>query len=67
MLSDVLQAIRKLSRSEKIYLMEKILEDLKREEGNEKDEELDWRSLRGLGKGLWDEDAQKYINKLREE
>jgi hypothetical protein len=30
--------------------------------------ELDWKALYGLGKGLWkDEDAQEYVNRLREE
>jgi predicted RNA binding protein YcfA (HicA-like mRNA interferase family) len=29
---------------------------------------LDWYQLYGLGKGLWEgEDAQEYVNKLREE
>lgn len=30
--------------------------------------QLDWQGLYGLGKGLWaDEDAQEYINRLRED
>ncbi len=30
--------------------------------------ELDWNQLHGLRKGLWEgEDAQKYINRLRED
>ncbi|MFH2004763.1 MAG: hypothetical protein ABIK27_08555 [Bacteroidota bacterium] len=30
--------------------------------------ELDWTKLYGVGRGLWkDEDAQKYVNRLREE
>lgn len=28
--------------------------------------ELDWKALYGLGKGLWKEDAQEYVNRLRE-
>ena len=29
--------------------------------------ELNWKKLYGLGKGLWEEDAQKYVERLREE
>ena len=30
--------------------------------------QYDWQELYGLGKGLWDnEDAQEYVNRLREE
>ena len=29
--------------------------------------ELDWNKLYGLGTGLWKEDAQEYVNRLRGE
>jgi len=33
----------------------------------EKENKLDWAALYGLGKGLWEEDAQEYVDHLRED
>jgi len=31
------------------------------------EEGLSWSDLHGIGEGIWEEDAQEYVNKLREE
>jgi hypothetical protein len=57
----------KLSLHDHIKLMEALLRQLK-EKSITEPKELEWERLYGLGKGLWeDEDAQEYVNRLRED
>jgi hypothetical protein len=50
-----------------LKLVEKLAHQL-RKSGITVKRELDWKSLYGLGKGLWKgEDAQEYVNRMREE
>ncbi|MBF0557521.1 MAG: hypothetical protein HQL08_01940 [Nitrospirae bacterium] len=58
--------IGKLTPQQQLKLVEKLAHDL-RKTGLAVKKELDWKGLYGLGKGLWKEDAQTYINKLRED
>ena len=52
---------------EYIELIEHLVHRL-REKNMPAQEPLDWQGLYGLGQGLWaDEDAQEYVNTLREE
>lgn len=56
-----------LTLPEYIELIENLVHRL-REKNIPAQERLDWQKLYGLGKGLWaDEDAQEYVNRLREE
>jgi len=46
----------------------KMMKELQRlEKSTRTRKKLDWNKLYGLGKGLWDEDAQEYVNRLRED
>jgi hypothetical protein len=57
----------KLSIHDHIKLMEALLRQLK-EKSTTEQKELEWSRLYGLGKGLWEnEDAQEYVNRLRED
>jgi hypothetical protein len=57
----------KLSLHEHIKLMEALTHQL-REKSLSAQQKLEWEELYGLGKGLWDnEDAQDYVNRLRED
>ena len=56
-----------LSLYEHINLIEALVQQL-REKSIHGQQRLDWAELYGLGKGLWNrEDAQEYVNKLRED
>jgi len=54
-----------LSVQEQLELLERVIRKLKerRDEGLR----VGWRELYGLGQGLWEVDAQEYVNALREE
>ena len=59
--------IEKLPRRDQRKLAERLARHL-RETGTSSKKELDLAKLYGLGKGLWsDEDAQTYVNRLRED
>jgi len=56
--------IEKLTPQQKLKLIEKLAHYL-RKTGITVKKELNWKGLYGLGKGLWKEDAQSSINRLR--
>ena len=59
--------IEKLKPQEQLKLVRRLTHRLRKTRVSMK-KELDWKELYGLGKGLWKkEDAQKYVNRLREE
>lgn len=58
--------IEKLTPQQQLKLVEKLAHQLRRT-GLTVKKELDWKGLYGLGKGLWKEDAQAYVNRLRED
>jgi hypothetical protein len=59
--------IKDLSPQEQLKLLETLAHQL-RKIYLPAIKELDWKKLYGLGKGLWEkEDAQKYVNRLRED
>jgi hypothetical protein len=65
-LGKIEKEVEKLSPQEQLRLVEKLAHKL-RKTGLAMKKELDWKNLYGLGKGLWkDEDAQEYVNHLRE-
>jgi len=56
-----------LTPQEQLKLVERLIHKLRKIDIAEK-KVLDWSQFYGLGKGLWEgEDAQEYVNKLREE
>ncbi len=57
---------KKLPRFDKIKLMEQLIRSLKIEDeipGNVPT----WEEMYGIGKGIWAQDAQEYVNQLRED
>ena len=66
-LSKIEKDVERLTPNEQLKLLEKLAHQLKKT-GIAMKKELDWKELYGLGKGLWKgEDAQKYVNRLRED
>jgi len=67
---DILRQIEKgisgLTPSELLKVIELIIEKLKGYQISSV-EELDLRELYGIGKNLWSEDAQEYVDTLRRE
>ena len=57
--------IEKLTPQQQLKLVEKLAHHLIKTRLTVK-KGLDWKGLYGLGRGLWKEDAQSYVNKLRE-
>ena len=56
----------KLSIEEQLKLVEHLLCKIRKSELIVS-KKLDWTELYGSGKGLWQEDAQEYVNQLRED
>ena len=66
-LGKIEKEIEKLTPQEKLRLAERLIHQLRKGKLSIK-KELDWNKLYGLGKGLWKgEDAQEYVNRLRED
>ena len=66
-LEKIEKEVESLTPNEHIKLMEIIIRHLKKIESS-KLKSFDWDKLYGIGKGLWEgEDAQDYINNLRED
>jgi len=64
-LSQILSEISALELSEKLRLLELIIHNINL---SSEQQYLDWISLYGSGKEIWeDEDAQEYVNNLRED
>ena len=66
-LEKIEKEIKRLAPQEQLKLVERIIYQL-RKTGLAMKKELDWNKLYGLGEGLWKgEDAQEYVNRLRED
>jgi hypothetical protein len=66
-LGKIEKEIERLSPKDQLKLVEKLAHQLTKT-GIAVKKELDWKHLYGLGKGLWKgEDAQDYVNRLRED
>jgi len=65
-LEKIENAIKRLTPYEQLRLMEKLTQHLQ-ESNIVVKKVLNWNKLYGLGKSLWSEDAQEYVNRLREE
>jgi len=66
LLKRIKKDIEGLSPEEQSELIEILMFNLKKKRTVAKDS-ADWDNLYGLGKGLWREDAQKYVSSLRED
>ena len=64
-LNNIERAIAGLSPEEQLRLVERLAQRLRRTGLAKKD--LEWSELYGLGKGLWKEDAQRYVSRSRED
>lgn len=64
-LTKIEKEVENLSPDEKLKVVEKLVRQLRKNSITIK-KELDWNKLYGLGKELWREDAQKYVNRIRE-
>lgn len=62
----ILEEIEKLSLEDQIELAGRLLSYLKSKVFLRKDYP-DWDEIYGIGSGLWREDAQEYVNKMRED
>jgi len=65
--TDLWREAMRLSRLEKMELLEKLIHQIKIEEEQGEQKNLNWDHLYGAGKGVWDLDAQEYVNQLRED
>ncbi len=65
-LEKIEKEVEKLSPKDQLKLVERLAHQL-RKTGIVMKKQLDWKGLYGLGKGLWKEDAQEYINRMRED
>lgn len=65
-IENIERAIEGLTLKEQLKPAEKLTRQL-RKSVLITQKELDWRKLYGLGKGLWKEDAQKYVSRSRED
>lgn len=63
---NIEKAIEGLTREEQLRIVEKIARQLRRAPVVSV-KELDWGKFYGLGKGLWNEDAQEYVSRSRED
>jgi hypothetical protein len=65
-LNYIWKEVQVLSRSERMKLAERLIHQL-RVEDEEQEGLLSWEEMYGIGKGVWEIDAQEYVNQLREE
>lgn len=66
-LAEIEKGIAFLTPEEQLKLVEQVIRQLRKKTHVQK-KKLDIDKLYGLGKGLWDdEDAQEYVNRLRED
>jgi len=66
-LEKIEKEAEELTPQEQLKLVERLIHKL-RKTGIVERKSFDWNQLYGLGKGIWEgEDAQEYVNKLREE
>jgi hypothetical protein len=66
-LEKIEKEMEMLKTEDQLKLVEKLIHQLRKSDLAGK-RALDWSNLYGLGKGLWvGEDAQEYVNHLRED
>jgi hypothetical protein len=66
-LERIEQVIFNLPLQDQLELMEKMINRLKEQNLKPNEAGFNWDEFYGIAKGLWNEDAQEYVNRLREE
>jgi phage-related protein len=66
-LERVEQEVKNLSVHDQLELIARALNRIKEENSNQNEADFSWDQFYGISKGLWQEDAQEYVNRLREE
>ncbi len=68
-LQSIEEQARNLSTEEQLELLERLIHNLKRNAMRSSGMKpvIDVDELYGAGKGLWEEDAQEYVNRERED
>lgn len=66
-IEQIQKQIDQLSTSEQLELLERITHRLRSRSIPTRQSSVKWKTLYGLMRGIWDEDAQEYVNRLREE
>lgn len=56
-LDNIWRVVQGLSRPEKIKLMEKLVHQLRIENG-EREESVSWEEMYGIGRGIWNVDSR---------
>ena len=65
-LKDIERQVQNLSRQDQQKLLARLIQRTR--QSKPKKSSRNWAKLYGLGKGLWNgEDAQDYVNRLRED
>lgn len=64
-LKKIEEGIEKLTPEEQLELVEKLVHRIRENTGNISDR--NWQDIFGTGKGLWDKDAQDYVEETRKD
>ncbi|MFH1561794.1 MAG: hypothetical protein ABIF11_00030 [Nitrospirota bacterium] len=67
MLEEIRKEVQMLTPERQLRLAEEIIHQLRYTVVSVAKKSLDLSNLYGLGRGLWEEDAQEYVNQLRED
>lgn len=66
-LEEIETAIEQMPADKQLLILEKIAASLRLKSSLRQKRTTGWDDLYGVAKGIWTEDAQEYVNRLREE
>ena len=66
-IAKIEQEVSNLSLRDQLELIEKIINLIKEEKCKDSEADFSWDQFYGISKGLWQEDAQEYVGRLRED
>ena len=66
-LERIEQEVNGLSLQDQLELIKKMIDHIKEADLQQNDADFSWDQFYGISKGLWQEDAQLYVEHLREE
>jgi hypothetical protein len=64
-LNTIQQQLDLLKPEEQLSVIEHLVHRLRQTNTNNSSQQ--WNELYGLGRGIWNEDAQQYVNRIRED